>query len=124
MSILSSIDDYIIHLIVKTLKEVKSECIKVIDVREQTVLFSYMIIATGVSSRQIRAMGQRVMQTLKENHYDNLGVEGLENGEWVLVDAGNVVLHAMLPDIRQFYDLEELWEEKYDNNYLSKTNIV
>ena len=122
MSILSSIDDYIIHLIVKTLQEVKSECIKVIDVREQTVLFSHMIIATGVSSRQVRAMGQKVVQALKENHCDSLGVEGLENGEWVLVDAGDVVLHAMLPAIRQFYDLEELWEESYDNNYLSKTN--
>ena len=92
MSILSSIDDYIIHLIVKTLQEVKSECIKVIDVREQTVLFSYMIIATGVSSRQIRAMGQRVMQTLKENHYDNLGVEGLNFDFYLISQVKSVSL--------------------------------
>lgn len=123
MSALSSTNHHIIRLIIKTLQEVKSECIKVIDVREQTTLFSYMIIATGVSSRQVRAMSQSVVQALKENHYDSLlGVEGLENGQWVLVDAGDVVLHAMLPAIRQFYDLEELWEESHDNHYLLKAN--
>lgn len=107
------IDNEDIELLTKTavqaLEDIKGKDIVVIDVSKQTTLFSRIIIATGESSRQVRALGRNVEQELKLNGFKVLSVEGLENNEWVLVDAGDIIIHTMQKNIREFYDIESLW---------------
>tara|TARA_B100000575_G_C23020480_1_gene587635 strand:- start:526 stop:822 length:297 start_codon:yes stop_codon:yes gene_type:complete len=91
------------------LNEVKATKIDLMEVSAITPIFDYVIIATVESGRQSRAAVQKIRELLKELEVSIIGVEGLDNGEWVLVDTGSVVLHMMLPKTRTFYALEELW---------------
>ena len=102
-----------LNCIIDALEEVKGEDIKVIQVSKRTSLFSHIVIATGKSGRQVRALGQRVKEALKAQYIQVLGIEGLDNSEWVLVDAGDILVHVMQPSIRQFYDLENLWDQDH-----------
>jgi ribosome-associated protein len=81
----------------------------VLDVRKLTSLCDAMIIATAESNRQVKALANHVREKLKEAGAAIMGVEGEETGEWVLVDAGEIVIHVMQPQIRAYYNLEELW---------------
>jgi ribosome-associated protein len=95
--------------VVDALEDVKATDISVLDVSKMTSLTSYMIIASGSSSRQTRALADNVQKKLKEHGVDPLGVEGEQEGEWVLVDFGDMVVHIMLPATRDYYNLEQLW---------------
>lgn len=90
----------------------KAVDIRTLDVRNLTVITDYMIIASGRSSRQVKALTERVLEAAREQGAQVLGVEGERQGEWVLVDLGGVVIHLMQPDARNFYQLEKLWEER------------
>ena len=81
-----------------------------IDVREQTSVTDHMIIASGRSSRQVKAIALKVMESMKLAGFVSLGVHGLDSADWVLVDFGDCVLHVMQPDCRAFYNLEGLWQ--------------
>ena len=94
------------------LDEGKAVDVRVLDVRRLTVITDYMLIASGRSSRQVRALTDRVLETARVTSADILGVEGERQGEWVLVDLGGLVVHLMQPDTRAFYQLEKLWEEQ------------
>jgi len=91
------------------LEDIKGKDITVYDVRHLTPLFETMIIATGDSTRQVKALADHVEERLKESGVPLLGSEGRQAAEWVLVDAGSVVVHVMHPHARQYYNLEELW---------------
>jgi ribosome-associated protein len=93
------------------LEDLKADNISVLDVREMTSITDYMIVASGRSNRQVKAMADRVMEDAKAAGIQPLGVEGKEQGDWVLVDLGDVVVHAMQPATRDFYQLERLWSE-------------
>jgi ribosome-associated protein len=95
--------------VVDALEDVKATDISVLDVSKMTSLTSYMIIASGSSNRQTRALADNVVKKLKEHGIDPLGVEGEKEGEWVLVDFGDMVIHIMLPATRDYYNLEQLW---------------
>lgn len=95
--------------VVDALEDVKATDIKVIDVSELTSVTSYMIIASGSSNRQTKALADNVQKKLKEKGAGIRGVEGEQEGEWVLVDLGDVVVHIMLPATRDYYNLEQLW---------------
>ncbi|NDV13652.1 MULTISPECIES: ribosome silencing factor [Crenobacter] len=99
----------IVKLAVEALEDVKGKDIVSLDTRELTSLFQHMIVATGDSNRQVKALANSVAVKLKEAGVDLVGTEGQESGEWVLVDAGDVVVHVMLPAVRDYYDLEALW---------------
>jgi ribosome-associated protein len=71
-----------------------------------------MIIASGRSNRQVRALADKVLETAKLHHLDTIGIEGQQQGEWVLIDLGDVVIHIMQPAIREYYQLEKLWSVK------------
>ena len=90
----------------------KAVDIRVLDVRKLTVITDYMIIASGRSSRQVRALAQRAMATAKELGSTVIGIEGERESEWVLVDLGGVVVHVMQAETRAFYQLEKLWEQR------------
>lgn len=94
---------------VVALEDIKARDITVLDVRKLTSLYDTLIIASAESSRQAKALAQHVREALKSAGASIIGVEGEENGDWVLVDAGDIVVHIMQPATRAYYNLEELW---------------
>ena len=99
----------ITRIAVAALEDIKGKDITVMDVRHMTSLFDTMIVASGDSTRQVKALADNVREKLKEAGVDILGTEGEQASEWVLVDAINVIVHVMHPTARQHYNLEELW---------------
>ena len=94
---------------VNALEDVKGKDIVVLDVSAKTSLFQRMIVASGDSNRQVKALVNNVAVDLKEKGFEVLSTEGTDSGEWALVDAGDVVVHVMLPAVRDYYDIEALW---------------
>ena len=94
---------------ITALEDIKARDITVLDVRKLTSLYDTLIIATAESSRQGGALARHVRDTLKAAGATIVGVEGESSGEWVLVDAGDIVVHVMQPAVRSYYNLEELW---------------
>ncbi|MCE3043734.1 MULTISPECIES: ribosome silencing factor [Legionella] len=93
------------------LDDIHANDIKVLDVKEQTTITDYMIIASGRSSRHVKSIADFVMEKMKADGYPALSENGIEHGDWALVDFGDYVLHVMQPDSRAFYNLEALWEK-------------
>ena len=91
------------------LADAKARDVTWMDVTNQTDITDYMVVASGTSNTHVRSVVDRVLQQAAAAGYKRLGVEGLEDAEWVLIDLGDVVVHVMLPKIREFYDLERLW---------------
>ena len=94
---------------ISALEDIKARDIAAFDVRQQTSLYDTLVIASADSNRQVKALANHVRDKLKEAGATILGVEGEETGEWVLVDAGDIVVHVMQPAVRAYYNLEELW---------------
>ena len=99
----------IVKIAVDALEDIKAKDIVVMDVAHLSPLFERMIIASGDSTRQVKALADNVREKLKEAGVDIIGTEGQAASEWVLVDAGRVVVHVMHPTTRAYYNLEELW---------------
>ena len=103
-------------LVISALEDIKAHDIVAIDVRKVTAIFDWIIVASADSARQTKALARHVRDSLKEAGAQIVGTEGEESGEWILVDAGDVVAHVMQPAVRQFYNLEELWGDgKFDD---------
>ena len=102
--------DALAEFVVGVLDESKAQSIKCMDVRHLTSMTDLMIVATGRSDRHVRALANTVVERCKEAGERPLGIEGQEAGEWVLVDIANVVVHVMLAKVRDFYNLEKLWD--------------
>lgn len=98
-----------VDVAVNALEDIKAKDIIVLDTREKTTLFARMIIASGDSTRQVRALANNVSVDLKAAGFEILSSEGQETGEWALVDACDLLVHVMLPAVRDFYDIEALW---------------
>src|SRR5512132_1215881 len=97
------------NVAIDALEDIKARDIAVLDVRKLTSLYDTLVIASADSNRQVKALAQHVRDKLKESGATIVGVEGEETAEWVLVDAGDIVVHVMQPAIRAYYNLEELW---------------
>lgn len=93
----------------EALANMKAEAVQFIDVREQTAITDVMAFATGNSRRHVRSIANEVVDASTEAGFKPLGIEGLETSEWVLVDLGDIVVHIMLEDVRDFYRLERIW---------------
>lgn len=107
----SNLVDKLRDLVVAALEDVKGVDIVVMDVRKLTDITDYMVLASGTSNRNVRALADSVVESAKKGGLQPLGVEGKEGLEWVLIDLGDVVVHVMHPDSREFYDLESLWSD-------------
>lgn len=100
------------RVIIDALEDVKAQDIRVFDTTGQTDLFDRVVLATGTSNRQTRALASHVRDKAKQAGGHVISVEGEETGEWVLVDLGDAVVHVMQPSIRAYYNLEEIWGDK------------
>ncbi len=98
-----------VDLCVAALEDLKAEDIEVLDVRDLTTMTDYMVIASGSSSRKVKAMAGSVMEAAKARGLQPIGSEGEQTCDWILVDLGNVIVHAMQREPRLFYQLEKLW---------------
>ena len=97
-------------LVQAALDDMKAVNIKIMDVRGLTDITDTMIIASGNSDRHVRSITERVIQNAKAAGFRPFGVEGARDGEWALVDLHDVIVHVMLPRVREFYGLERLWD--------------
>jgi ribosome-associated protein len=98
--------------IVDALEDVKAQDIKVFNTSHLTGLFDRVIVASGTSNRQTKALASSVREKVKENGGEVISTEGEDVGEWVLVDCGDAVVHILQPALRQYYNLEEIWGDK------------
>jgi len=95
--------------ITRALEDAKGQDIKTLDVREVTDFTDYMIIVSGTSSRHVQTLAEKVRAHLRDLGVRAVGTEGQSTGDWVLIDFGDVVVHVMRPQVRDFYNLEKLW---------------
>jgi ribosome-associated protein len=103
------------RLVIAALEDIKAHDIQAIDVRKLTSLFDWIVVASADSARQTKALARHVRDSLKDAGSAIVGTEGEDGGEWILVDAGDIVAHVMQPAVRMHYNLEELWGEgKFD----------
>ena len=99
-------------LLVSELDKLKANNIILIDLKDKSPLADFMIIAGGNSSRHVNSMAQKSVEFLKDNKVKNISIEGMKNSDWVLIDAGDVVLHLFQHETREFYNLEKMWIQK------------
>lgn len=102
-------DTTLTELVQDELENLKAQDIKTIDVSELTTVTDTMIIASGTSDRHTKAIAQSITERAKKAGYQPIGIEGQGDGEWILVDLGDLIVHIMLPRTRDFYNLERLW---------------
>jgi ribosome-associated protein len=100
----------LVTLVGAAIEDIKGLDRRVLDVRELTTITDYMVVCTGTSNRHAKSIADNIIAKAKEAGYRPLGVEGLDAGEWVLVDLGDVVAHVMQAQARAFYQLEKLWD--------------
>ena len=101
--------DQILELITTSLDDDKAENILTISLHGKSAMADYMVVASGASSRQVAAMAEHIEFKLKQNKIAILGLEGLRQADWVLIDANDVVVHLFRPEVREFYGLERMW---------------
>lgn len=101
--------DTLTNLVVDALDDLKAKDIQVLDVRGKTTVTDFMVVASGTSNRQVKALAGNVLEKTRIAGVKPLGTEGEAEAEWILVDLGDVVVHIMQPSVRDFYQLEKLW---------------
>jgi len=104
--------DALNQIVIAALEDLKGQNIVQIDVRELSDVMDTLIIASGTSNRHARSMANNVVEDGKKQGHRPLGVEGMDSGDWVLVDYGDTVVHVMQQETRDFYELEKLWSMK------------
>jgi len=108
--------DRLLEIVLAALDDMKGVDVRVIDVRGLTSITDRMVIVSGTSTRHVKALADNVVLHAKQHGFKPLGVEGENSAEWVLVDLADVVVHIMMPEIRDFYALEKLWSVGGRNN--------
>ena len=98
------------EVVTAALDDLKAQNVSVLDVSDLTDVTDTIVIASGTSDRHVKSLAGRVVERAKEAGFRSLGIEGEREGEWVLVDLQDVIVHVMLPRIREFYALEKLWD--------------
>ena len=113
-----NISEQIVTVVLDALADIKAQNVLSLDVRSLTGIADYMIIASGTSTRHVKALADNVVVKSKEAGFKPLGVEGERDSDWILVDLAGVIVHVMLPATRTFYDLERLWTRLPENQAL------
>ena len=105
-----------INLIIETLEEFKAHEIVNIELTGKSSIADHMLIASGTSSRQVTAMAENLISRLKQNGIKSINVEGINFGDWVLIDGGDIIIHLFRPEVRAFYGLEKMWGIEFETN--------
>ncbi len=100
------------ELVIAAIEDVKGVDIRAFDVQDKSSITDLMIVASGNTSRQVKALADNVIEKAKQAGIRPMGVEGEQHAEWILVDLGDIVVHIMQPAVRDFYNLEKLWGEE------------
>ncbi len=103
----------LLDVVLTSLDNGKAIDVDIFDVKKITSMSDYILIASGNSRRQVNALADKLIQNVKENKFETLGVEGKAEGEWVLVDLGDIIVHIMHPSSREYYQLEKLWRNSH-----------
>ncbi len=101
--------DSLLTSVVNSLSDTKAEDLVTIDLRGRSEMADYMIVASGRSSRQVAAMAENLTDALKQTHGLICKIEGKDQGDWVLIDAGDIIVHLFRPEVRDFYQIEKMW---------------
>lgn len=97
-------------IIEQSLDSDKAEDIQIIDIRGQTAIADYMVVASGTSSRQVGALAEKLQERLKALGVKDIRIEGKDQCNWVIVDAGDIIVHLFRPEVREFYNIEKMWQ--------------
>ena len=101
--------DRALQLVLSSLEDSKAEDIVSIDIAGKSALGDYVVVVSGRSNRHVMAIADHLISDLKDEGLGNSRVEGLEAGDWVLIDAGDIIVHVFRPEVREFYNLERMW---------------
>lgn len=101
--------DRALQLVLTSLEDSKAEDIVTINIAGKSALGDYMVVVSGRSNRHVMAIADHLISDLKDEGLGNARVEGLEAGDWVLIDAGDIIVHVFRPEVREFYNLERMW---------------
>ena len=102
----------------KVLSDNKAKNITKINLEKKSSIADYMIICSGTSNRHVIALSNYLVEALKKENLNTLNVEGIRNGDWVLVDAGDIIIHLFRSEVREYYGLEKMWAEEEINSYI------
>lgn len=103
-------------MVLSSLDDDKAMDVVAIPLAGKSSIADYMVIASGTSSRQLMAMADHLGKTLKDNGVKSTGTEGAQQGDWILIDAGDIIVHLFRPEVRDFYQLEKMWLEPNTNS--------
>ena len=112
------IDDYISKIIYKVLSANKAKDIIKINLEKKSSIADFMIICSGTSNRHVISLSNYLVKALKKENLNTLNVEGIRNGDWVLVDAGDIIIHLFRNEVREYYGLEKMWAGEEINSYI------
>lgn len=101
--------EHLKEIVIKSIEDLKALNINVIDVRGNTTITDLMIICSGTSNRHVKSIAENVSEQAKKHGVPTIGAEGINEGEWALIDLGDIIIHVMQPSVRDFYNLEGLW---------------
>ncbi len=93
----------------------QADGVVVISLKGKSGIADYMVIASGRSTRQVIALAENLVQALKEKGVVGIRPEGIRQGDWVLIDAGDIIIHLFRPEVREFYNLEKMWEPDFED---------
>jgi len=110
-----SLNIEMIDIIKESLDDAKAEDIVVIDIRGKSSIADYMVVASGRSHRHVGAVADQISKALHENGFKKGRIEGLPHCDWVLVDAGDVIIHIFRPEVREFYNIEKMWSAEFED---------
>ena len=106
---MTQVDEKILEIVKGTLDDNKADDVVVMDLRGKTSLASYMVVASGTSQRHVASLAEKIQLALKASGYSST-VEGEEKADWILIDAFDVIIHIFKPEVRDFYNLEKMWQ--------------
>jgi len=110
----------LLETVQSSLEDAKAEEVVTIDLAGKTLIGDYMVVASGRSERHVGAIAENLVKHLKESGVPDVSVEGLPKCDWVLIDAGGVIVHLFQPEVREFYNLEKMWlADRPDSSYSS-----
>ena len=112
------IHNNIAKIIHKVLSDNKAKDIIKIDLEKKSSIADFMIICSGTSNRHVISLSNYLVEALKKENLNTLNVEGIRSGDWVLVDAGDIIIHLFKNEVREYYGLEKMWAEEEINSYI------